>query len=28
VFTFNAIGSYNYICAVHGASMSGTVVVK
>jgi plastocyanin len=28
VFTFNTIGTYNYICGIHGAVMSGTVVVK
>lgn len=26
--TFNAAGTYTYECAVHGASMSGTVVVE
>ena len=28
LFTFNAIGTYNYVCGIHGAIMSGTVVVK
>ena len=28
VFTFGVVGTYNYICAVHGASMSGTLVVR
>src|SRR5581483_5552439 len=27
-FTFTAPGTYRYICAVHGASMSGTIVVR
>jgi plastocyanin len=27
-FTFTAPGMYRYICAVHGASMSGTIVVR
>jgi len=26
--TFNAPGTYAYDCAVHGAAMSGTVVVR
>jgi plastocyanin len=25
---FNTAGTYHYICAVHGASMSGTVIVQ
>jgi plastocyanin len=25
---FNTPGTYHYICGVHGASMSGTVVVQ
>ncbi len=27
-FTFNTAGTYTYDCAVHGASMTGTVVVR
>ena len=27
-FTFNSAGTYTYDCAVHGASMTGTVVVR
>ncbi len=27
-FTFTALGSYRYDCAVHGAAMSGTIVVR
>lgn len=27
-FTFNAAGTYTYDCAVHGAAMTGTVVVR
>lgn len=27
-FTFTAPGSYQYDCAVHGAAMSGTIVVR
>lgn len=27
-FTFTAPGSYRYDCAVHGAAMSGTIVVR
>jgi len=27
-FTFNTPGSYAYDCAVHGAAMSGTIVVR
>jgi plastocyanin len=27
-FTFTAPGTYNYQCAVHGALMSGTIVVQ
>lgn len=27
-FTFLTVGTYNYICGVHGASMSGTIVVR
>jgi plastocyanin len=27
-FTFTTAGSYSYICGVHGASMSGRVVVQ
>ena len=26
--TFNAAGTFNYQCAIHGASMSGSVVVQ
>lgn len=26
--TFNAVGSFNYICGVHGTAMTGTVVVQ
>lgn len=25
---FNAAGTFNYVCGVHGASMSGTVIVR
>ncbi len=27
-FTFTTAGTYTYDCAVHGASMTGTVVVR
>lgn len=27
-FTFAQAGSFSYFCAIHGASMTGTVVVK
>ncbi len=26
--TFNQAGTFNYVCAVHGAAMSGTVIVN
>ncbi len=26
--TFNAAGTYNYHCSVHGAAMSGTITVE
>ena len=28
VFTFGSVGTYSYICGIHGASMSGTIVVR
>lgn len=27
-FVFNTIGSYSYLCDVHGISMSGTIIVN